>query len=224
MGYEECFPQMDRAQPLSRGSLRRRLRRRAYRDWNRQREQERMKGPGPPHPALTKPKNAALTRAKWFRDTVYWQEHHTRRKGRKVRNFPTTTPLSYDSKIKFGSLNVQGVADTLKLKNAIQLMKEHRLGVLLLSETRSTSYYSYTSEQHLVILSGNKSDRFAGVGAIISPWLRPYLMDVIQVNNRIIHLAFKKQGGNLRVIGVYVTNILSMYMSPDLYIHVLPRM
>ena len=203
VGYEECFPQMDRAIPLSRGSLRRRLRRRAYRQWKRQRKQERMKGPAPPHPALTKPKNAALTRAKWFRNTVYWQEDHTRRKGRKVRNFPTTTPLSYDSKIKFGSLNVQGMADTLKLRNAIQLMQEHRLGVLLLSETRSTSYYSYTSEQHLVIVSGNKSDRFAGVGAIISPWLRPYLMDVIQVSNRLIHLAFKKQGGNMHVIGVY---------------------
>ena len=95
--------------------------------------------------------------------------------------------------MRIGSLNVQGFADTLKLKSALQVMAGHRIDVLLLSETKSTSYYSYVSEGHLVILSGNTRDKHAGVGAIISPHLRPYLMDVIQVNNRIVHLCFGRQ-------------------------------
>ena len=192
-----------RAKAASRGTIRRRLRRRAFRRWCSSCKQERLKGPGPPQPALPKPLKAAQTRAAWFRNCLYWQESLRRRKGRKPVNFPTATPLSYDCKFKFGTINVQGMADTLKLKTAIQLMREHKLGVLLLSETKSTSYYSYTSEGHLVILSGNPKDRYAGVGAIISPKLRPHLLDVIQVSNRIIHLSFKKQGGNFHVIGVY---------------------
>ena len=32
---------------------------------------------------------------------------------------------------------------------------------------------------------------------------RPHLLDVIQHSTRIIHLAFKKQGGNFHVVGVY---------------------
>ncbi|CAE7737926.1 unnamed protein product [Symbiodinium sp. KB8] len=55
----------------------------------------------------------------------------------------------------------------------------------------------------MVILSGNKQDRYAGVGAIVAPRLRPHLLDVIQVSSRIIHLAFKMQGGNLHTVGAY---------------------
>ena len=101
------------------------------------------------------------------------------------------------------SLNVQGFADTLKLKNSIQMMREHNLGVLFLSETKSTSYYSYNSEGHLVVLSGNYREKHAGVGVIIAPKLRPYLLDIIQISPRIIHVTFKKKGGNVHLIGTY---------------------
>ena len=111
--------------------------------------------------------------------------------------------MPYSAKLRIGSLNVKGFADTLKLKNSLQIMEEHRLDILILTETKSTSYYSYISEGHLVILSGNKKDKYAGVGAILSPKIRPYLMDVLQVSNRIIHLGFRKQGGNVHVIGAY---------------------
>ena len=126
-----------------------------------------------------------------------------RKKAKKIKNLPTTTPLDYGSSLRFGGLNVQGFADTLKLKNAIQLMEEHRLDVLFLSETKSTSYYSYISEQYLVILSGNHKQKNAGVGAIVSPRVRPHLLDVIQCSPRLIHLCFKKRGGNLHLLGAY---------------------
>ena len=118
-------------------------------------------------------------------------------------NSPTIPPLQYQSSIKIGTLNVQGFAETLKLKTALILMQTHSIDVLMLTETRSTSYYSYQSEGYMVILSGNKQDRYAGVGAIVAPRLRPHLLDVIQVSSRIIHLAFKMQGGNLHTVGAY---------------------
>ena len=200
--YEEC-PPLKEIKGFSRGTIRRRLRRRAYRKWCRELKQDSVKGLGPPHGISFQPKQASQTRALWFRKSLLWQEHHKRRKKGRPKNLPTTTPISYDDKIRFGSLNVQGFADTLKLKNCIQLMQEHHLDVLLLSETKSTSYYSYISEQYMVVLSGNHFDKSAGVGAIISPRLRPHLLDVIQVSPRLIQVTFKKQGGNFHLIGVY---------------------
>ena len=82
-------------------------------------------------------------------------------------------------------------------------MSEHNLDVIFLTETKSTAYYSYTSEQHLVIQSGNHKDKYAGVGAIIHPKIRPYLADVIQVSNRLIHLTFNKKGGRIHLLGAY---------------------
>ena len=89
------------------------------------------------------------------------------------------------------------------MKNLIQIMAEHNLDVVILTETKSTAYYSYTSEQHLVIQSGNHKDKYVGVGAIIHPKIRPYLADVIQARNRLIHLTFNKKGGRIHVLGAY---------------------
>ena len=200
--HEEC-PHGLGTQGMSRGAVRRRLQRRAYCRWLRHAKQDRVKGVGPPRPVPGRPQHAAQSRAAWFRQSLLWQETFRRRKGRKVRNFPTTTPIQYDKGFRFGTLNVQGFADTLKLKNSIQLMEEHKLDVLFLTETKSYSYYSYLSEQYLVILSGNYRQKHAGVGVIIAPRVRPHLLEVIQVNPRLIHVCFKKQGGNIHLLGAY---------------------
>ena len=149
------------------------------------------------------PKKAALNNARAFRQSVLWQQHMKRQKQKQGSRRKTTPLLAYDTKIKVGALNVQGFADTLKLKTCLQIMAESNLDVLFLTETKSTSYYSYTSEEHLVVLSGNHKDKYAGVGAIISPNIRPHLMDVVQVSTRILHLIFGKKGGNIHFVGVY---------------------
>ena len=82
-------------------------------------------------------------------------------------------------------------------------MQKREIQVLFLTETKSTQYYTYTSEQYLVVLSGNNKDQYAGVGAIISPRIRPFLADVVQHNSRILHLMFKKKGGNIHALGCY---------------------
>ena len=202
-GYEECPQHTKVAKEVPRGTVKRRLRRRAYRRWCRHFNERAVKGLGPPHPAALGPQRAAQNRARWFRHSLLWQDTMRRKKTKKITNLPTTTPLDYGSSLRFGGLNVQGFADTLKLKNSIQLMEEHRLDVLFLSETKSTSYYSYTSEQYMVILSGTHKQKNAGVGAIISPRVRPHLLDVIQCSPRLLHLCFKKRGGNIHLLGAY---------------------
>ena len=157
---------------------------------------------GAADPFAPPPKKAALTRAQWLKQTMFWQQHHKRNK-KKPTNHPTTTPLPYHTKLHIATQNVQGFADTLKLKAAILLMQKQEIDVLFLTETKSTQYYTYTSEQYLVVLSGNNKDQYAGVGAIISPRIRPFLADVVQHNSRILHLMFKKKGGNIHALGCY---------------------
>ena len=81
-----------------------------------------MKGVGPLHHVTTGTKKAAQSRAKWFRQCIHWQESFKRRKKRRPTDYPTTTPLKYRNRLRIGSLNVQGFADTLKVKSSIQLM------------------------------------------------------------------------------------------------------
>ena len=126
-----------------------------------------------------------------------------RKKKPKPSKHKTTPPLPYHAKLRIGALNVQGMAETLKLKSILQIMHEQNLDVVMLSETRSTSYYSYSSEGFLVVLSGNSRDKHAGVGAVIHPKIRPHLSDIIQLSNRILHLTFNKKGGSIHVIGAY---------------------
>jgi len=199
---EECTPQGPRQHAHS-GGAKRAARRRAYRAWCHWRRRYTGLGADSLNPAEDPSTKATPKRAQWFKKTIYWQQQMQRRKGPKARKSQTTPPMRYGSKLRIGAINVQGMADTLKLKNLILMMAEHNLDVLMLSETKSTNYYSYTSEQHLVVLSGNNKDKHAGVGAIIHPRIRPHIADIVQVNTRIIHLKLNKQGGHTHVIGVY---------------------
>ena len=199
---EECHS-IERWDNAVGGGARRRFARRAYRRWRASCNQGKERGADSPtlaHPQSTK---ATQRTSKWFRQTLLWQEGMQRKKKGKPVKTKTTPPLDYHAKLRVGSLNVQGMADTLKLKSILNLMATHNLDVVMLSETRSTNYYSYTSEQHLVIMSGNSRDKYAGVGAVIHPSIRPHLADVVQISNRILHLSFNKKGGRLHVIGVY---------------------
>ena len=204
---EECPQRGGGKSKPQQGATKRAARRRAYRKWRREFAQRAGAGADtradtPPSSSTQSTKTTQKT-SKWYRQALHWQEHMKRNKKPKPPKSNTTPPLAYGAKMRIGALNVQGMADTLKLKTALQLMKESNLDVMMLSETKSTSYYSYISEQHLVILSGNHLDKHAGVGAIIHPRIRPHLADVIQLSSRIIHLTFNKRGGRVHVIGAY---------------------
>ena len=175
------------------GASKRRNCRRAYRRWRRETKQHVPAGADTllaTPPLSTKVTQNNTTR---FRREIAWQEHIERKKKPTRERIRTTPPLAYSYELRVAAQNVQGLADTLKLKNLIHMMTEHNLDVVILTETKSTAYYSYTSEQHLVIQSGNHKDKYAGVGAIIHPKITPYLADVTQVSNRLIHLTFNKK-------------------------------
>ena len=201
--HEECPHKGGCHIDRPRGVNARRTSRRCYRQW--QQACKNTKALRADSSAATPPQStkAPQNRAQWFRTNVLWQQKITRKKKPKQNGPQTTPPLAYNRKLRVGSQNVQGMADTLKLKNLLLMMKEHNLDVMFLSETKSTSYYSYTSEQHLVVLSGNNKDKHSGVGVIVSPDIRPHLADIVQVNNRLIHIILNKRGGRIHLLGAY---------------------
>ena len=105
---EERTPTQGGANVVTRGTSRR-TRRRAYRAWRRCHKQGLDQGADSPEPPRLESTKATPKRSKWFQQTLHWQEGATRRKK------PLTPPLSYNSKLRIGALNVQGMADTLKV-------------------------------------------------------------------------------------------------------------
>ena len=139
LANEECSPKGEGVSQQSRGAIRRRARRRLFRLWRRLSVNSQVSGAGSRSLPLLPPKKATPNRAKWFRQTMLKQKTYVRNKKSRITASPTTPPMPYSAKLRIGSLNVQGFADTLKLKNSLQIMEEHRLDILILTETKSTS-------------------------------------------------------------------------------------
>ena len=95
------------------------------------------------------------------------------------------------------------MAELLKHQAVLGLMKARALDVLILTEKRTISYYSFQSEGYSFIVNGNNKDKFAGVTAVVSPQARPFLHQVTQHTNRLIELEFSCKSGNIHIIGVY---------------------
>ena len=97
------------AKGQSRGAMRRRWRRSQYRLWRRITRPQRDKGAGSLLPAVSPPKKASHNRARWFRQSLLWQQTYPRQRKHKVQHRQTTPPLPYARKFRVGSLKRPGV-------------------------------------------------------------------------------------------------------------------
>ena len=215
---EECKPQpLKLSSPLGRGA--RVLRRRLYRQWRKAGgEHIRPLRLGKVPVNKGKPRNAASQRsgnhnARLFRHLVLTQGLY---KGpqRKKQLKPLTTPqLDYGFKLKVATQNVQGMAEILKHQQIIDMMREKSLHILILTETRNTSYYTYNSQGYLWVLNGNNKDKYGGVTAVVSPHIRPFVKDIIQHTPRILQITLSLRSGNVHIIGIYAPHDKHDYSS-----------
>ena len=189
------------------GNAKRSARRREYRAWRKSCHSILTPGPLGKDPVCrAQPKKAAAFQDKTaaiFRRTVLFHKYLPDLHTPWPLQRSTTPALPYGSRIRIGTLNVQGFAVSLKLHQAKQIMQLNGLSLLLLTETRSTSYHSYLSDHHLIILSGSQTDKYGGVGAIVHPALRSHLLNVNQVSPRIIVLTFAAKAGRQHYVGAY---------------------
>ena len=113
---------------------------------------------GLPLKAVQRYKQEAGNNAKAFRKLVLAPKSHRN----KQSVHTTTPPVDYGAPFRIGTQNVQGMAELLKHQAVLGLMKARALDVLILTETRAISYYSFQSEGYSFIVNGNNKDKFAG--------------------------------------------------------------
>ena len=103
---------------------------------------------------------------------------------------------------KYASWNVEGFTDEKQI--ALQRsMTDRRIGVLCLQETHKRgSDYFITSDGFLVIFSGTSTgDReHAGVGFLVAPWMRKYVVSFTQPSSRFASLKIRVKGGKINLI------------------------
>ena len=206
---EECKPLPFASSSLSgRGS--RAVRRRLYRQWRKARREKiwfpslgkKVASKGTPQQAA-KRKAAGNTNAKLFRHLVLEHSTHKGPQRGKQRKPMTTPRVSYGAKIQLGTQNVQGIAELLKHQQCLDMMTSGALDILFLTETKTTSYYTYNSQGHLFIINGSTKDKYGGVIAIVSPALRPFIKDIFQHSTRILQIVVSCHSGDSHYIGVY---------------------
>ena len=206
---EECKPLPFASSSLSgRGS--RAARRRLYRQWRKARREniwfpslgKKVSSKGTPQRAA-KQMAAGNTNAKLFRHLVLEHSTHKGPQRGKQRKPMTTPQVSYGAKIKLGTQNVQGIAELLKHQQCLDVMSSETLDIVFLTETKTTSYYTYNSQGHLFIINGSTSDKYGGISAIISPTLRPFIKDIFQHSTRILQVVISCHSGDSHYIGVY---------------------
>ena len=206
---EECKPQ-----PFARSSLSGRgsrvARRRLCRQWRAalrgniriQSLGKTVFSKGPPQKAASF-QRAGKNNAKLFRHLVLEQAAHRGPQREKTKKPLATPPLDYGVEVRVGAQNVQGMAELLKHQQCLDMMSKQSLEVLFLTETKSTTYYTYNSQSHLFIINGSPHDKYGGVAAIIAPAFRPFVKDVYQHSSRILHLVVACKSGDCHLIGVY---------------------
>ena len=218
---EECKPQpLNSSSPLGRGA--RVLRRRLYRQWRKSGGEHIWPLPLGKVPASKgKPRNAASQRSgknnsRLFRRLVLTQGLY---KGpqRKKKLKPLATPqLDYGIKLKVATQNVQGMAEILKHQQILDMMLDKSLHILILTETRNTSYYTYNSQGYLWVLNGNIKDKYGGVTAVVSPHIRPFVKDIIQHTPRILQITLSLRSGKVHILGIYAPHDKHDYSSVKL--------
>ena len=115
----------------------------------------------------------------------------------------TTPPMLYGTSLRVATQNVQSLVELLKHQAVIDTMKQRNLDLLFLTETHSHSYYQFRSEGFFFISNGNKKDKYAGVTAVISPALMPFLKEINQHSARCLQITFAASSGDMHFIGVY---------------------
>ena len=96
------------------------------------------------------------------------------------------------------------MAEILKHQQVLTMMRQQSLDILVLTETRGKSYYTYNSEGYLFIVSGSAQDPYAGVTIVVAPSIRPYVQDVTQHSPRMSSVTIAAKSGSMHILGVYV--------------------
>lgn len=82
-------------------------------------------------------------------------------------------------------------------------MSNRNLDILILTETRAKLYHSFSSQSYKFVVNGSPDDPYAGISAIISPLMLPFIKDIVQLTPRILQISLYSHSGTIHLIGIY---------------------
>ena len=121
-----------------------------------------------------------------------------------VSPFPACEGGRKPNRLIIGSWNVEGLTD-LKLEEICKYMNSHSVDIMCMQEVRRLNTDKFFSEGgHEVLISGSGGGgrEWAGVGFIISPKLRHFIMGFRPLSNRIAALKLRVDGGSMALLSV----------------------
>lgn len=107
--------------------------------------------------------------------------------------------------LNIASWNIGGLTDAKTATLEIYIQK-YSIDILCLQKThRSKLDYYLTDNGFLIILSGSATgdSEFAGVGYMVSPWMRRHVVSFCQFSPRMASLKIRIQGGKMVVVSAY---------------------
>ena len=107
--------------------------------------------------------------------------------------------------VRVGSWNIEGMTE-LKLAEVCRYMREHSIDIMCMQETRRPNSDHYATEDgYLVVLSGTAgaNPKFAGVGFVVSPTLRPRVCGHWRLDNRIASIKVRTGSERLTLCTVF---------------------
>ena len=90
-----------------------------------------------------------------------------------------------------------------KLDQLLALMRKHNIDILIMSETNITDSHTFYKEGFQISYSGETAHPNAGVGFIIAPHIRPFIMGFAPHTARIAELSLRSQPRQMDLFALY---------------------
>ena len=113
-------------------------------------------------------------------------------------------------RLRIVTWNVQGLRTSAKYDQLLSVMLQYKVDILMMQETWQTTSSTFLKptptippQTFLVLLSGEEPDKFAGVGFIIAPRIRPFVYNFSSFSSRICTLQLRTQPRPLHIYNLY---------------------
>ena len=111
--------------------------------------------------------------------------------------------ISKQTTVCFATLNVEGLKELGKHSQLVSYMKSRNISALAIQERHITHSDTFMYAGYKFYLSGNKEDKYAGVGFIVSPSLNAHVRGFKPVSSRIAVIRIAASPRSLEIYSVY---------------------
>ena len=115
----------------------------------------------------------------------------------------SVSKLPYATRLRVAQWNVEDIRKPGVQHEMVAAMKHHGWDLLFISESHLAMSSHYLIDGYAFYFSSQVDSGATGVGVIIAPWLRPFVLKFVAHSSRICELEIAAQSARIRFFGVY---------------------